>query len=177
MSTTTLTPPSSNLWWLCLLQGIAGILLGLMLITAPGQTLVSLVTFLGFYWLITGVLSLVQIFVDRSVHWIWSLLSGVLGIAAGIIVLRHPMLAALTVPAIIVIVLGVEALIMGAVNIGAGFKGGGVASFLLGAVNILIGILLLSSPATTALAVPLVFGVILLVQGVSLAIWAFRIRT
>src|SRR3954447_1606751 len=176
MTTTTLTPPSSNLWWLSLLQGIAGILLGLMLITAPGQTLLSLVTFLGFYWLITGVLSLVQIFVDRSVPWIWSLLSGVLGVAAGIIVLRHPLLAAVTVPTVIVIILGVEALIMGGVNIVAGFQGGGVGSFILGVVNVLIGLLLLSSPATTALAVPLVFGVILLVQGVSHVIWAFRIR-
>jgi len=178
MTATTLTPQPkpADLWWLFLLQGIAGILLGVMLITAPGQTLVSLVTFLGFYWLITGVLSFVQMFVDRSVPWIWSLLSGVLGVAAGIIVLRHPLLAALTVPAIIVIVLGVEGLIMGGVNIVAGFKGGGIGSFILGVINILIGLLLLSSPATTALAVPLVFGVILIVQGVSSVIWAFRVR-
>ena len=115
-------------------------------------------------------------FVDRSIPWIWSLLSGILGIAAGILVLRHPLLAAVTVPTIIVIVLGVEALIMGFVNLIAGFKGGGVASFLFGVVNILIGLLLLSSPATTALAVPFVFGLILLVQGVSLIFWAFRVR-
>ena len=48
---------------------------GVMLITAPGTTLVTLVTFLGFYWLFTGVLSLVQMLVDRSVPWIWLLLS------------------------------------------------------------------------------------------------------
>ena len=176
MTTTSLSPQPTNIWWLFLLQGIAGILLGLMLITAPGTTLIALITFLGFYWLITGVLSLVQMFVDRSIPWIWSLLSGILGIAAGILVLRHPLLAAVTVPTIIVIVLGVEALIMGFVNLIAGFKGGGVASFLFGIVNILIGLLLLSSPATTALAVPFVFGLILLVQGVSLIFWAFRVR-
>jgi uncharacterized membrane protein HdeD (DUF308 family) len=176
MSTTSISPQPTNIWWLFLLQGIAGILLGLMLLTAPGTTLLAMITFLGFYWLITGVLSLVQMFVDRSVPWIWSLLSGILGIAAGLIVLRHPLLAAVTIPTVIVIVLGVEALIMGFVNLIAGFKGGGVASFLFGVVNILIGLLLLSSPATTALAVPFVFGVILLVQGVSLIFWAFRVR-
>ena len=126
MTTTSLSSQPSNIWWLFLLQGIAGIILGLMLITAPGTTLIAMVTFLGFYWLITGVLSLVQMFVDRSIPWIWSLLSGILGIAAGILVLRHPLLAAVTVPTIIVIVLGVEALIMGFVNLIAGFKGGGV---------------------------------------------------
>jgi len=177
MTTTSLSPQPSQIWWLFLLQGLAGIILGLMLITAPGTTLIAMITFLGFYWLITGVLSLVQMFVDRSVPWIWSLLSGVLGLAAGLIVLRHPLLAAVTVPTIIVIVLGVEALIMGFVNLVAGFKGGGVASFLLGVVNVLIGLLLLSSPATAALAVPLVFGIILLVQGFSLVFWAFRVRT
>jgi uncharacterized membrane protein HdeD (DUF308 family) len=177
MTSTSLPSSQPGIWWLFLLQGIAGILLGLMLISAPGTTLVALVTFLGFYWLITGVLSLVQIFVDRSVPWIWSLLSGVLGIAAGIIVLRHPLLAALTVPTFIVIVLGVEALIMGGVNLVAGIKGGGMASFILGVVNILIGLLLLSSPIAAALAIPLVFGVILLVQGISHVILAFRVRT
>jgi uncharacterized membrane protein HdeD (DUF308 family) len=43
-------------------------------------------------------------------------------------------------------------------------------------VNILIGILLLSSPKSAALAVPLVFGIILLVQGVALVILAFRAK-
>jgi uncharacterized membrane protein HdeD (DUF308 family) len=67
-------------WWLFLLQGIAAILLGLMLLTNPGATLLALTTFLGFYLLITGVLSLVRVFVDRSTAWIWSLLSGIVGI-------------------------------------------------------------------------------------------------
>jgi uncharacterized membrane protein HdeD (DUF308 family) len=181
MSTTTSSPASSSfspssIWWLFLLQGIAGILLGTMLVSAPGVTVVALVTFLGFYWLITGVLSFVQAFVDRSSPWIWSLLSGLLGIAAGMLVLRHPLLAAVTVPTLIVIILGVEALIMGCVNIIAGFQGGGIASFIHGAFNLLIGLLLLGSPMAAALAIPFVFGVILLVQGVALVIWAFRVR-
>jgi uncharacterized membrane protein HdeD (DUF308 family) len=176
MMTALQRTPHPSIWWLILLQGIAGILLGLMLITAPGETMLALVTFLGFYWLITGVLSLVQMFVDPLIPWFWSLISGILGIAAGILVLRHPMLATITVPAVIVIVLGVEALIMGGINLVAAFKGGGAASFILGVVNILIGLLLLSSPQSAALAVPLVFGIILLIQGGAMAILAFRVK-
>jgi uncharacterized membrane protein HdeD (DUF308 family) len=166
----------SNIWWLFLLQGIAGIILGLMLLTAPGVTLVALVTFLGFYWLIMGILALVRIFVDRSVPWIWSLLIGIVGILAGIFVVRHPLLATLTVPTVIVIILGVEGLIMGVLEIIAGFKGGGIGSFILGVIYLLVGLLLLGSPMAAALAVPLVFGVLLLVQGVALIVWAFRVR-
>ena len=56
----------SDIWRVFLLQGLAGIVLGIMLLTEPAATLVALTTFLGFYWLIIGVLSLVQVFVDRS---------------------------------------------------------------------------------------------------------------
>jgi len=66
MADTALLPQNSSIWWIFLLQGFAGIVLGLMLITEPGATVVALTTVLGFYWLITGLLGLVQVFVDRS---------------------------------------------------------------------------------------------------------------
>jgi uncharacterized membrane protein HdeD (DUF308 family) len=176
MTDTAFLPQKSRTWWVFLLQGFAGIILGLMLITEPAATVAALTTFLGFYWLILGVLALVQVFVDRETPWIWSLLSGVVGILAGLLVLRHPLLAALTVPTVIVLILGIEGLAMGALQIIGAFKGGGVGPFILGAINVVVGILLLSSPIAAALAVPLVFGVLLLIQGVALIILAFRVR-
>jgi uncharacterized membrane protein HdeD (DUF308 family) len=47
------------------------------------------------------VLALVQVFVDRATPWIWSLLAGLVGILAGLFVLRHPLVAALTVPTVL----------------------------------------------------------------------------
>jgi uncharacterized membrane protein HdeD (DUF308 family) len=51
-------------------------------------------------------------------------------------------------------------LVIGAVEIIGGFKGGGIGPFILGAINVLVGILLLGSPMAAALAVSLVFGVL-----------------
>jgi uncharacterized membrane protein HdeD (DUF308 family) len=65
---------------------------------------------------------------------------------------------------------------MGVIEIIGGFKGGGVGSFILGAINVLVGLLLLGSPVAAAFAVPLVFGVLLLIQGVASIIFAFRVR-
>ena len=166
----------SSVWWLALLQGIAAILLGLMLLSAPGATILALMTFLGFYWLITGVLSLVRVFVDRSTGLVWALLTGIIGILAGIFVLNHPLLAAVTVPTVLIVILGLEGLIMGAFEIFRGFSGGGVGAFILGVFHVLIGLLLLGRPMAAALAVPLVFGVLLLIEGVGLMIWAIRVR-
>jgi uncharacterized membrane protein HdeD (DUF308 family) len=172
MATTTVSTQQSTVWWVFLLQGLAGVLLGVMLITEPGATLLALTTFLGFYWLITGVLALVRVFTDRAVPWIWSLLVGVVGI----LVLKHPLLAMVTAPAVLVMILGVDGLIMGVFDIIGSFTGGGIGSFILGAINVLVGVLLLSSPVAAALAVPLVFGVLLLAQGIALIMWAFRVR-
>jgi len=176
MSTVALQPQRSSVWWVFLLQGFAGIILGLMLLTEPGATIVVLTTVLGFYWLIMGLLALVQVFVDRSTPWIWSLLAGVVGVLAGLFVLRHPLIAALTVPTVLVIILGVQGLVMGVLQIIGGFQGGGIGSLILGTINVLVGLLLLGSPVAAALAVPFVFGVLLLVQGVGLIILAFRVR-
>jgi uncharacterized membrane protein HdeD (DUF308 family) len=173
---TALPLQQRRIWWLLWLQGMAGIVLGLMLVTAPGLTTVTLVSFLGFYWLIVGILALVRVFVDRSVPWIWSLLTGIVGIQAGIFVVGHPLLAALTVPTAIVIVLGVLGLTMGAIEIGGGFAGGGVGSFILGVTHLLVGLFLLGSPIAAALAAPLAFGVLFLGQGVALTVFAFRAR-
>jgi uncharacterized membrane protein HdeD (DUF308 family) len=98
------------------------------------------------------------------------------GVLAGLFVLRHPLIAALTVPTVLVIILGVQGLVMGVLQIIGGFQGGGIGSLILGTINVLVGLLLLGSPVAAALAVPFVFGVLLLVQGVGLIILAFRVR-
>jgi len=167
----------SDVWWLFLLEGIAAVVFGLLLLTAPGATLVALTVILGFYWLAMGILELVRVFVDRSVPWIWSLLIGILGIVAGILVLNHPLFAAVVLPATLVIYLGILGLVVGAFGIIGAFTGGGIGSFIFGGVNLLIGLLLLGSPIAAALAVPFVFGLLLLIEGVALIIWSFTVRS
>jgi uncharacterized membrane protein HdeD (DUF308 family) len=170
-------PPVQQFWWIALLQGIAAIIIGALLVAEPAETFLTLLPFLGIYWLVIGILSLVRVFIDRSVPWIWSLLTGIVGVLAGVAVLRHPLLAAIMIPTVLVIVLGVQGLVMGILQIIEGFKGGGAWSFILGVINILVGLLLLGRPMAAALAVPLVLGILLLVEGLCLLIWAFRVRS
>jgi uncharacterized membrane protein HdeD (DUF308 family) len=83
--------------------------------------------------------------------------------------------AALTVPTVIVIAFGIERLVMEVLELIGGVSGGGVGSFIRGAISLLIGLLLLIAPIAAALAVPFVFAVLLLVQGVALVVLAFRL--
>ena len=172
----TLAVTKSKIWWLFLLQGIAGIVLGLLLITEPGATTIAIVTFLGVYWLIMGIFALVRVFIDQSVPWIWSLLVGMVGILAGLSVIKHPLLAAIGVPTAIVILLAVQGLVMGGLEVVSAFRGAGAGSFILGAIYILIALLLLAKPVAAAIAVPLAFGALLLVQGAALVVLSLRAR-
>jgi uncharacterized membrane protein HdeD (DUF308 family) len=169
--------PVQQFWWIALLQGICAIIIGALLVAEPAETFLALLPLIGIYWLVIGILSLVRIFIDRSVPWIFSLLTGVIGVLAGIAVLRHPVIAAIMIPTVLVIVLGVQGLVMGILEIIEGFKGGGAWSFILGVINIFVGLLLLGRPVAAALAVPLVLGILLLVEGLCLLIWAFRVRS
>jgi len=177
MATAILPPQKSSIWWIFLLQGLAAIFLGLMLITERGAALDAIVAALGFFWVISGMLSFVQIFDDRSVPWIWSLLIGLSGaVFGGVLLVRHPLVAALTVPTIIVTVFGIEGLVMGALEFVGGIMGGGASSFIRGLTNSLIGLLLLlSSTMTAALVVLLVF-VVLMLGGMALVALASIVR-
>jgi uncharacterized membrane protein HdeD (DUF308 family) len=172
----TMAIPQSRIWWIFLLQGFAGVALGLLLVTEPSATTLAIVTFLGFYWLIMGIFALVRCFVDRSVPWVWSLLIAIVGILAGLSVIKHPLLAAIGVPTAIVVIIAIQGLVMGGLEIISAFRGAGIGSFILGAIYVLMSILLLAKPIAAAIAVPLVFGVILLIQGAALIVLALRAR-
>jgi len=174
---TAATERLSNNWWVFLLQGIAVLILGILLITNPAVTVATLVIFLGIYWLIDGIFSLVSIFTKTSnLHWGWLLARGILGILAGIYVVRHPLLASLLVPTVLIIILAVQGLIMGVIGIIQAFKGDGWGTGVLGAINILFGIILLSSPLLAAWILPLVIGIFGIIGGIALIFFAFKVR-
>lgn len=167
----------ANLWWLLLLQGITTLILGLLLLTAPAATLGAIVLFAGVYWLVSGIFSIVRIFTAAGrAHWVWSLLSGIVGILAGIFVLNHPAFSTLLLPATLVVVIAIQGILIGALDIVRGSQGDGVGAYVLGAVSILFGIWLLFNPFAAALSLPLVLGVFGLVGGVWLIVLAFQVK-
>jgi len=171
----TIEEPLSFPWWAVLIQGIFSIIIGILLLTNPGATTLVIVQFIGIYWLVTGIFSLVGIFVDKSM-WGWKLLSGVIGILAGLSIMQHPLWSTFMLPTVLVIFLGVDGLIIGAVGLFAAFKGGGWAAGILGGLSLLFGLFLLGSPLIAALALPWVYGVLGLAGGISAIFVAFRQR-
>ena len=163
-------------WWLVLLQGIIALILGIFFLTSPYMTLLVLVTFLGAYWFVSGIFSLVSIGVDKTNAGMKALL-GILGIFLGIAILAYPFYSAFIVPFVFVIMVGVWALIIGGLHMYQAFTGGGWAIGILGLISVIFGLILLIQPYIATLALPFVLGILGIVFGFAAIIGSFMIRS
>lgn len=174
--------PARSYWWVLLIEGLVAIGFGAMLFLQPAITLVILTTFLGAYWLVDGVFKVVGAFTGRGDRsWWLLLLSGLLGIAAGIVVFSQPLIATLLTQLFLVYLLAIQAIIGGilsmiwAIRVRKEIQGEGwiLAGGLLA---ILLGVLLFSSPLISILTLAWIAAGFAVVGGIGMIIAAFRMR-
>jgi len=164
-------------WWLILMGGILNIVVGVLLLTAPVKTTFVLVLALGFYWIVGGIFTLVGMFVDHTA-WGWKLFMGLLSIAAGTVILRYPLISAVTIPSVIVLMLGIQGVIVGIIGLIMAFKGGGWGSGILGALSIVFGVILMANFSSPGMVLTLVWvaGIFAMVGGLFQIVHAFQQR-
>lgn len=171
-------------WWIPLIQGIAAVIIGLLLLMNPATTLVGLAIFLGAYWLVGGIFDIIGAFTRRSAdrHWGWSLLGGIIAIIAGFLLLSQPLMGAVVLPFVMVILIAVSAIVSGIMNIiwairaRNEIKGEGWL-IVWGVISVILGIWLLTTPWMSAVALVWVGAVIAVVGGIALVIFSFRLRS
>jgi uncharacterized membrane protein HdeD (DUF308 family) len=176
-ATVRVIDPLSKHWWIVLLEGIALVIIGILLFTDTEQTLFTLVLFLGIWWFISGIFDLVSLFIDRT-HWGWKLFSGILGILAGLLIIRHPVWASVLVPVSLVWVLGFFGIVIGIIALIRAFQGAGWGIGILGVISLILGIILLGANMGVALATIIVVGALwAIVGGIVAIVYSFRLRS
>lgn len=169
-------------WWLTLINGILALVIGALLLfgskSTQVQTVLLLVSFLGFYWLFRGIFDIVYLFVDHSA-WGWKLFTGIIGIVAGGYILAYPIASALVLPKIFVLVLGIWGLMEGIVLLIMAFQGGGWAAGILGVLGILFGVALIANYTSPGMGLAMVWSAAVLgvIGGIVLIVQAFRQRS
>jgi uncharacterized membrane protein HdeD (DUF308 family) len=146
-------------WWLILFDGLFILLLGVWLLVYPQSTLTLLIIFLGAYWFVTGVFQFVGAFIVRE-HRMANIFMGLLGLAAGAILMINPLMGDIIIPGVIVIVLGAEGVFMGGAAMYQAMRGAGVGRFIFGLFSMVVGfILLLNEPFSIGVtALPFALG-------------------
>ena len=96
-------------WGLFLAEGIVLVVLGLLAIVIPPLATLAVAIFLGWLLLISGVAGLITTFMARGApgFW-WSLISAVLGIAAGLVLLARPVAGAVSLTLLLIVFFIIE---------------------------------------------------------------------
>ena len=163
-------------WWLVLIQGIATLILGVFLVMDPVTASRIIVFYIGIYWLVTGILSLVRVFTDRG-NTVWKVISGIIGILAGWFLITNVTDGGTLLFGIaVIIILGIQGIIMGIFGLIESFQGAGWGPGVIGVISIIIGIMLLGSPLGYAAVLPYVVGIFAIVGGIFTIIMAFRLK-
>lgn len=167
-------------WKAFLIEGIVLAILGLAAIIVPQLASLAVTIYLGWMFLIMGILGLVMTFWARGMpgFW-WSLISAILAIAAGAILLARPIQGVLT----LTIVLGAFFLAEGVTTIMYALEHrrelSGRSSWLIvsGVVDIIIsGLIITGLPSSAEWAIGLLVGINLLFGGSSLIGMALAAR-
>jgi uncharacterized membrane protein HdeD (DUF308 family) len=162
-------------WGLVLVEGIVVALLGLVLLVAPGASLVFLVQLLGIYLFIAGIFRIIGIFLDSSL-WAWKLAAGILCLIAGLAILTNPLWSTTLASTGLVILVGFLAMLQGAAGLIVAFQGGGWGMGVLSVLGILLGLILVINPLIGVAALTFILAIFMLIGGVGAVIQAFRMR-
>src|SRR5215211_436535 len=166
-------------WVLFLVEGIVLVVLGLAAITLPVIATLAVALFLGWLFLISGIVGLITTFMMRNApgFW-WSLLSAVLALGAGLILLAWPVSGAVSLTLVLIVffvIEGVASIMMALEHRTAGRWGWLLAS---GIVDlILAGLILAGLPGTAAWALGLLVGINMLFGGTALIAMSMHARS
>jgi uncharacterized membrane protein HdeD (DUF308 family) len=167
-------------WRLFLAEGVVLLILGILAIVVPQVATIAAEVLIGWLVLVSGIVGLIATLRMRSApgFW-WSMLSAVLGIVAGIVLLRWPLSGAISLTLILTIFLVIEGVttILFALEHKRELSGRWGVMLVSGIVDLLLaGLIFAGFPATAVWAIGLLVGINLVFGGSALIAMALHAR-
>jgi uncharacterized membrane protein HdeD (DUF308 family) len=167
-------------WVLFLVEGIILIVLGVLAFLVPALATIAVAIFIGWLFLISGVVGLITTFWARHApgFW-WSLLSAVLGIAAGVVLLAWPVSGAISLTLLLIVFFIIEgvASIMYALEHKRELSGQWGLMLTSGIIDLILAAIIIAGlPGTAAWALGLLVGINMLFGGAAMVAMALHAR-
>jgi uncharacterized membrane protein HdeD (DUF308 family) len=156
-----------SVWWVIALRGLLAILFGVVALARPSITAVALVAVFAAWSFIDAAFAFMAAFQRGRAgqRWGWFLFEGLVSVAAGIVAIAYPGLTMF----VLTIIVGLRAIVLGAIGIGHAFTWKGVPwrwmHGVTGLVSILFGLLLVWEPLAGLMALVWAIGVYAIVFG------------
>jgi uncharacterized membrane protein HdeD (DUF308 family) len=167
-------------WGLFLAEGIILVLLGLIAIIVPPIATLAFTIIIGWVFLVSGILGLVTTFWARSApgFW-WSLISAIIGIAAGVVLLLYPLSGSISLTLVLIAFFIVEGIvsIMYAIEHRNQLSGQWVWMLISGIIDIILAVIILTGlPGSAFWALGLLVGINMVFGGSALIAMALSAR-
>jgi uncharacterized membrane protein HdeD (DUF308 family) len=167
-------------WVVFLCEGILLVVLGILALLAPVMASVAATVFFGWILFLSGLLGLISTIRSRRAPGVWwSLVSALIGLAAGVLLLGWPVFGALSLTAVLIAFLFAEGIVsilyaLEHRNALSGRWGWMLAS---GIIDVTLAVLLLLGlPGTALWALGLILGINLIFGGWALIFMALHAR-
>ena len=168
-------------WGLFLLEGILLIVLGSLAVLVPAVASVAATIVFGWILLLSGVIGLITTLRARQAPGFgWSLLSAIIGIAAGLVLLAMPVQGTLSLTAVLIAFLFVEgvASILYAFEHRKGLSGRWSWMLASGIIDVVLALILMAGlPGTAVWALGLLIGINMIFGGWALVWMALHARS
>ena len=155
------------------------VVLGATAIALPPLATLATTILIGWLILVSGIMGLITTFWLRGPGFWWSLASGVLGIAVGVLLLARPVSGALSLTIVLAIFFAIEgvASIMFALEHKRELLGRWGWMLASGVIDLVLAVMILAGlPSTAAWAIGLLVGINMVFGGVALASMAVHAR-
>jgi len=167
-------------WGVFLIEGIILVILGAAAILVPPLATLSVAIFLGWLFLISGIVGLITTFRMRHAPgFVWSLVSAVLGIVAGLVLIAFPASGALSLTLVVIVFFVIEgvATIMYALEHKRELSGRWGWMLVSGIVDLFLAAVIFAGlPVSAAWAIGLLVGINMMFGGLALIMMALHAR-
>jgi uncharacterized membrane protein HdeD (DUF308 family) len=156
-------------WRLLLFQGIIMVLLGTLAFAAPAAATIAVDIFIGWLFLISGVVGLIAVFSAKDIPaFLWSLITAALSVTAGVLLIWKPVEGALTLTLLLTALFITEGVFQIAASIAYRHVPGGSAGWMLvsGLADLaLVVLIVLGWPMTAAWTLGILVAINLITSG------------
>jgi uncharacterized membrane protein HdeD (DUF308 family) len=165
-------------WSTVLFVGVVTIVLGIVVLVWPQETLVVLAVLFGIQLVLFGLFRLIHAFSDDA-SGSRGLLGfvGILGMIAGIVILRHPFESV----AVLATILGVVWIVMGAIDVVGALADSTIGhrwmQGIAGLLSVAAGIIVVAWPEPTITVIAWIGGLYLVIFGIFVSAGAFSLRS
>ncbi len=167
-------------WGFFAVEGSILVILGLAAVAVPAIATLAIEVLVGLLFLISGIVGLVTtLWMWRAPGFWWSLLSGFLGIAAGIVLLLHPMSGVLSLTLVLIAFFVIEGIasIMFALEHRRELSGRWGWMLVSGVIDLILAAIIFSGlPGTAGWAIGILVGINMVFGGVALIAMALHAR-